>query len=135
MFSSEELPKYQLAIPDVFAALRLWVVPRHEGVGLHSELEARRRALDPRRARFVGRERVVGAVDLDGLEEAGVPAEALLRLHMRRSVEAASAKRDVLSHEARPARYVVLPIALKTAPAASLKTAVRWPRVLTCPRP
>src|SRR5438093_12844394 len=99
MFSSEELPKYQLAIPDVFAALRLWVVRRHEGVGLHSELEARRRALDPRRARVVGGERVVGAVGLDGLEGAGGLSYALFRLYMWRSGGASYAKWYGLWHE------------------------------------
>src|SRR2546429_4019546 len=51
------------------------------GVRLHGELEARRRAVDPRPARVVSGKRVVGSVDLDGRSEEHT-SELQSRLHL-----------------------------------------------------
>ena len=59
-------------------ALRLGRLAGHQRVGLDVEGEVRRRARDPQLGGPRGRQRVVGGVDLDDREPAGVVAEALL---------------------------------------------------------
>src|SRR5207237_1481611 len=61
--------------------LRPRVVARQERVGLHVEEKAGRRALGPAQHVPRGRDRVVRAVDLDGVEEARVEPQARLGGH------------------------------------------------------
>ena len=68
---------------------RVQVMPGEQRVGLHAEEEAGRRALRPEHRVLGGQRRVERGVDLDGVEEAAVPPEPLLRPHALDRVERA----------------------------------------------
>jgi hypothetical protein len=97
-----------------------------EAKGFHVENEVRRRALGPELSGALGRQRVVGAVDLDQGKLRRVVAQPRLRAGSRARIEAARLDQRLVGPGRRSDEYLShRPVAQRLAPAMPMRIA--WP--------